>query len=106
MGFESKRKLEGPDRALALIRRRRHLILFALSMTIERDEWELLPRRGFSMAYTEFRCLVCNQLEDQCTCVKYCALCHGDYAVRLTEDGQYYCVDCRDACDFKTQEQI
>jgi hypothetical protein len=25
--------------------------------------------------------------------------------VRLTEDGQYYCLDCREACDYKTQEQ-
>jgi len=26
--------------------------------------------------------------------------------VRLTEDGQYYCVDCREACDYKTQDQV
>jgi hypothetical protein len=25
--------------------------------------------------------------------------------VRLTEDGQYYCPDCREACDYKTQDQ-
>jgi hypothetical protein len=59
------------------------------------------------MAYRQFRCLVCDQLEDRCTCIiRYCALCHSDYALRLTEDGQYYCVDCREACDYRTQDQV
>jgi hypothetical protein len=58
------------------------------------------------MAYKELRCLVCEQPEKLCTCVKYCALCQADYTVRLTEDGQYYCIDCREACGYKTQEQV
>jgi hypothetical protein len=48
---------------------------------------------------------VCDQPEERCTCHKYCALCHSDFGLRLTEDGQYYCVDCREACDYKTQDQ-
>ena len=52
-----------------------------------------------------FICLVCEQPEEKCTCDKFCAFCHSEYAVRLTEDGQYYCRDCREACDYKTQDQ-
>ena len=37
---------------------------------------------------------------------KYCALCRSDYGPRLTEDGQFYCIDCREACDYKTQDQV
>ncbi len=58
------------------------------------------------MAEREFRCIVCDQTEEYCHCNKYCALCQSDYSVRLTEDGQYYCVDCREACDYKTQDQV
>ncbi len=61
---------------------------------------------GNSMASKEFRCLVCEQPEQRCTCIKYCALCHSDYGLRLTEDGQYYCADCREACDYKSQDQV
>ena len=53
----------------------------------------------------EFKCGVCDKPEKQCSCHKYCALCQSDYALRLTEDGQYYCTDCREACDYRTQEQ-
>jgi hypothetical protein len=59
-----------------------------------------------AMERKEFKCLVCNQPEKLCTCIKYCALCQTDYRVRLTEDGQYYCADCREACDYKTQDQV
>jgi hypothetical protein len=59
------------------------------------------------MAPRKFRCLVCDQTEDRCTCIiKYCALCHSDYTLRLTEDGQYYCAECREACDYRTQDQV
>lgn len=58
------------------------------------------------MALSEFRCAVCDQPEASCGCHKYCALCHGDDEVRLTEDGQYYCTDCREVCDYRTQEQV
>ena len=58
------------------------------------------------MVKKEFRCQVCDQPEKLCTCVKYCAICLSDYRLRLTEDGQYYCLDCREACDYKTHEQV
>jgi hypothetical protein len=60
---------------------------------------------AFAMAYTEFKCLVCNQPENRCTCIKYCAVCKTDYRLRLTEDGQFYCADCREACGYKTQDE-
>ncbi len=56
------------------------------------------------MAGKQFLCGVCNQPEKMCNCIKYCALCQSDYGVRLTEDGQFYCSDCREACDYKTQD--
>jgi len=58
------------------------------------------------MVYKEFHCIVCVQPEEKCTCPKYCAFCHSDYGVRLIEDGQYYCRDCREVCDYKTQDQV
>lgn len=58
------------------------------------------------MPYKEFRCLVCDQPEKSCTCYRYCALCQGDNNPRLCEDGQYYCGYCREACEYKTQEQL
>jgi hypothetical protein len=48
-----------------------------------------------------FQCIVCDKTEDECKCQKYCALCHDDYQVRLCQDGQYYCVPCREACDYE-----
>lgn len=57
------------------------------------------------MLTKEFKCLVCEKPESQCTCNRYCALCHADYELRLTDDGQYYCRDCREACDYKTQDE-
>ena len=45
------------------------------------------------MAYKEFRCIVCDQPEERCTCDHYCALGHSDYGVRMCEDGQFYCID-------------
>jgi len=57
------------------------------------------------MVWKQFHCIVCDQPEERCTCHKYCALCHSDFGLRLTEDGQYYCVDCREACDYKAQDQ-
>lgn len=62
-------------------------------------------RENDQMLTKEFKCMVCDKPENQCTCNRYCALCHADYELRLTEDGQYYCRDCREACDFKSQDQ-
>ncbi len=58
------------------------------------------------MPYKELKCLVCNRPEKTCNCIKYCALCQTDYQIRLTEDGQYYCNDCREACGYKTQDDF
>jgi hypothetical protein len=66
---------------------------------LRRQENPIMPRKIF-------HCCVCSQPEDRCHCVKYCALCHSDYDIRLTEDGQYYCLDCREACDYKTQDNV
>ncbi len=63
-------------------------------------------RKACRMARKIFHCYSCGQPEDRCNCEKYCALCHADYGVRLTEDGQYYCLDCREACDYKTQDAV
>ena len=46
-------------------------------------------------------CSVCGKTEDDCDCVKYCTICKGDFGVRLCIDGQYYCPDCREACDIR-----
>jgi hypothetical protein len=37
--------------------------------------------------WKEFKCIVCEQTEERCVCPKYCALC-------------------REACDYKTQDQL
>ena len=51
-----------------------------------------------------FKCIVCDKTEDECQCQKYCALCHDDYQIRLCEDGQFYCVPCREACDYRISD--
>ena len=63
-------------------------------------------RENDLMFRKEFKCMVCDKPEKQCTCNRYCALCHADYELRLTEDGQYYCRDCREACDFRSQDEV
>ncbi len=50
-----------------------------------------------------FICFQCDKEEARCLCDKYCNLCHGAHNVRLCQDGQYYCLDCREACDFHAQ---
>jgi hypothetical protein len=44
-------------------------------------------------------CSVCDKPESQCTCERYCCYCQGVERIRLCADGQYYCPDCREACD-------
>ena len=53
-----------------------------------------------------FHCLSCEQEERQCKCdlKNYCTLCLGGEDVRLCEDGLYYCVPCREACDYKVSD--
>jgi len=54
---------------------------------------------------TPFICLQCHEPEGRCKCeVKhYCVLCQGEHQVRLVKDGNYYCLDCREACDYEAQ---
>lgn len=50
-----------------------------------------------------YRCRVCELTEERCQCERYCSLCLGAHDPRLCEDGLYYCIDCREACDYKAQ---
>lgn len=52
-----------------------------------------------------FRCAQCEMTEGSCDCEKYCCLCQSQIDPRLCEDGLIYCQACREACDYKTQEQ-
>jgi len=54
---------------------------------------------------TKFICAQCEMSEQRCECEKYCSLCQGQIDARLCSDGLYYCPDCREACDYKTEEQ-
>ena len=51
----------------------------------------------------KFKCMLCDQEESNCKCERYCSLCQGAHQVRLCQDGMYYCLDCREACDFQAQ---
>ena len=46
-------------------------------------------------------CSQCDQPESQCKCTRYCCYCHGLEGIRLCADGQYYCPDCREACEVR-----
>ena len=50
-----------------------------------------------------YRCSVCDLEEARCECERYCCLCQGDHDVRLCQDGMYYCLECREACDLQAQ---
>jgi hypothetical protein len=56
------------------------------------------------MAGERVVCIQCDLPADRCVCDKYCCLCKGTYGVRLCVDGQYYCPDCREACDVRVAE--
>jgi hypothetical protein len=49
-------------------------------------------------------CMLCEKPEWDCGCDRYCCLCSGQHAIRLCVDGQYYCPDCREACDLRVVE--
>jgi sulfur transfer complex TusBCD TusB component (DsrH family) len=53
----------------------------------------------------KFLCYQCGREEAHCRCEvkKYCVLCQGGDDVRLCGDGQYYCLACREACDYEAQ---
>ncbi len=44
-------------------------------------------------------CAQCDRPEYACTCERYCCLCQAQYGIRLCVDGQYYCPECREACE-------
>jgi sulfur transfer complex TusBCD TusB component (DsrH family) len=50
-----------------------------------------------------YHCLQCDRTESQCKCDRYCALCQSEDSVRLCEDGNYYCIACREACDYQPE---
>ena len=52
-----------------------------------------------------FLCTACELVEEKCKCQKYCYLCLGEHEVRLVEDGCYYCLECREACDYLPEEK-
>ena len=58
------------------------------------------------MADGTFICSQCDQPENKCQCGKYCTLCQNPDGVRLVGDGLLYCADCREACDYKTEDEI
>ena len=51
----------------------------------------------------KYICMQCEQAEANCRCTRYCCLCQSEHNVRLVQDGNYYCLDCREACDFQAQ---
>ena len=51
----------------------------------------------------KFRCILCDQEEAECQCDKYCSMCQGAHDVRLCQDGMFYCLECREACDLQAQ---
>ena len=48
-------------------------------------------------------CGQCDKPEEKCDCDRYCILCHSMDNVRLVNDGQYYCVICRECCDYHVE---
>ncbi len=53
-----------------------------------------------------FLCIICDLQEEKCICEKFCCLCQGHHDVRLVGDGQYYCTDCREACEYAAQKPL
>ncbi|HJY88044.1 MAG TPA: hypothetical protein VKE24_14515 [Candidatus Acidoferrales bacterium] len=51
-------------------------------------------------------CLVCDKPEFACDCDRYCWVCMGQYGIRMCVDGQYYCPDCREACDIRVVDSF
>ena len=51
-----------------------------------------------------YLCIQCDGTEDKCDCEKYCCCCQSLTDIRLCEDGLYYCVPCREACDYRVSD--
>ncbi len=54
---------------------------------------------------TRFRCIQCEKEEERCDCEKYCGFCEGFQDVRLCSDGIYYCGPCREAANYKAEDE-
>jgi hypothetical protein len=52
-----------------------------------------------------YKCMVCEQEEDNCVCQKYCAICQSENDCRMWSDGFYYCQECREVCDYQPQSR-
>jgi hypothetical protein len=52
-----------------------------------------------------FLCYNCERAEGECQCDQryYCCICQGENNIRLCQDGQYYCLECREVCDLQAQ---
>jgi len=50
-----------------------------------------------------FICAQCDREEKRCECERFCTLCQGWDNVRLCNDGLYYCLSCREACDLQAE---
>jgi hypothetical protein len=50
----------------------------------------------------EVVCVLCDKPERDCQCDRYCNLCKAQHSIRMCQDGQYYCPECREACDIHT----
>lgn len=53
------------------------------------------------MAYL---CTACGLPEYKCQCEKFCILCRSNSNVRLCQDGCFYCGECREICEFTTED--
>jgi len=54
---------------------------------------------------SRFLCNSCEQVEERCVCVRYCYLCMSVHEVRLVSDGCYYCLECREACEYLPEDK-
>ena len=48
-------------------------------------------------------CSMCDKLEADCNCDKYCTICKSDQNVRLCYDGCFYCEICREVCELSPE---
>ena len=51
-------------------------------------------------------CTLCEKPEVDCKCDRYCCFCKGQYHIRMCVDGQFYCPDCREACDIRVVDSL
>jgi hypothetical protein len=78
-------------------------VIAAHFSTLKRVCQRQANRGNLRLVAAEFICAVCDLPEKRCQCEKYCILCQSTFGARLCEDGQYYCLPCREACDLQAQ---